>query len=103
LQHAGLFAKGKKRMITVKVRLSSALGQEIGQSKIEVSLPEKSSIMDLIHEISRLYGERVDRILLDSKRRSLKFVSFVNRSRRLTDHILNDGDEVRFLLPTGGG
>ncbi len=90
-------------MVTVKVKLSSALGQEIGQAEIEVSLPENSSIMDLVHEISRLYGGRVDKILLDSKKRSLKFVSFVNRSRRLTDQILNDGDKVRFLLPTGGG
>jgi molybdopterin converting factor small subunit len=59
--------------------------------------------MDLAHEISRLHGERVDEILFDVRRRSLKFVCFVNRSRRLTDHILDDGDEVRFLLPTGGG
>jgi molybdopterin converting factor small subunit len=106
---AGIFiirrflAKGRKIMITVKVKLNAALGQEIGQTAIEVSLPENSSIMDLAHEISRLYGERVDKILFDSKRRSLKFVSFVNRSRRLTDQILNDGDQVRFLLPTGGG
>jgi molybdopterin converting factor small subunit len=97
------FVKGRKRMITVKVKLNSALGQEIGQTEIEVSLPENSSIMDLVHEISRLFGDRVDKILFDSKRRSLKFVSFVNRSRRLTDQILNDGDQVRFLLPTGGG
>jgi molybdopterin converting factor small subunit len=97
------FAKGRKIMITVKVKLSSALGQEIGRPEIKVSLPEESSIMDLVHEISRLYGESVDKILFDSKRRSFKFVSFVNRSRRLTDQILNDGDEVRFLLPTGGG
>jgi len=90
-------------MITVKVKLSATLGQEIGVSKIEVSLPEKSSIMDLVHEISRLYGDRVDKILFDARRRSFKFVSFVNRSRRLTGEILNDGDEVRFLLPTGGG
>ena len=90
-------------MIAVKVKLSSALGQAIGLTEIEVSLPENSSIMDLVHEINRLYGGRVDKLLLDSKRRSLKFVSFVNRSRRLTDHVLNDGDEVRFLLPTGGG
>ena len=90
-------------MITVKVKLSAALGQEIGRSEIEVALPEKASIMDLVDEICRLYGDRVDKILLDAKRRSLKFVSFVNRSRRLTDQILNDGDQVRFLLPTGGG
>ena len=90
-------------MIKVKVKLSATLGQEIGRSKIEVSLPDRSSIMDLVDEISRLYGERVDKILFDTRRRSFKFVSFVNRSRRLTDEILNDGDEVRFLLPTGGG
>ena len=57
--------------------------------------------------ISELKGKLtvnvVDKILFDVKRRSLKFVSFVNRSRCLTDHILDDGDEVRFLLPTGGG
>lgn len=90
-------------MITVKVKLSATLGQEIGQPEIEVSLPDKSSIMDLVHEISRLYGQRVDKILFDTRRRSFKFVSFVNRSRRLTSEIINDGDEVRFLLPTGGG
>jgi molybdopterin converting factor small subunit len=90
-------------MIKVKVKLSATLGQEIGRREVEVSLPENSSIMDLVHEISRLYGERVDKILFDTKRRSFKFVSFVNRSRRLTGEILNDGDEVRFLLPTGGG
>ena len=90
-------------MIKVKVKLNAALGQEIGMKEIEVSLPQGSSIMELVHEISRLYGEKVDKILFDVRRRSFKFVSFVNRSRRLTDHILNDGDEVRFLLPTGGG
>ena len=87
----------------VKVRLSAALGQAIGTKEIEVSLPPGSSIVDLADEISRLYGERVDKILFDVRRRSFKFVCFVNRSRRLTDHILDDGDEVRFLLPTGGG
>ena len=90
-------------MIKIKVKLSAALGQAIGMKEIEVSLPQESSIMDLVNEISRLHGERVDKILFDVKRRSLKFVSFVNRSRCLTDHILDDGDEVRFLLPTGGG
>ena len=90
-------------MIKVKVKLNAALGQEIGMKEIEVSLPQGSSIMDLVHEISRLYGERVDKILFDTRRRSFKFVSFVNRSRRLTSEIINDGDEVRFLLPTGGG
>jgi molybdopterin converting factor small subunit len=90
-------------MVKVKVRLSAALGQAIGTKEIEVSLPPGSSIMDLAHEISRLHGERVDEILFDVRRRSFKFVCFVNRSRRLTDHILDDGDEVRFLLPTGGG
>ena len=90
-------------MIQVKVKLSAALSQAIEMKEIEVSLPQGSSIMDLVQEISRLYGEGVDKILFDVKRRSFKFVCFVNRTRRLTDHVLNDGDEVRFLLPTGGG
>lgn len=82
-------------MINIKVRLFAAFKELIGKNQIDLSLPENSSVKDVIKILEASYPE-VKNILSISK-------FAVNMEYRDVEAGLADGDEVTIIMPVSGG
>ena len=86
------------------------LKEIMGENKIEVELPQNSSLLDLIDELCSRYGEAFYSALFDdasAKRLKPGLQLLVNgRNMRYLEHFhtkLRDGDEIVFLPFAAGG
>ena len=82
-------------MIKVRVQFYSRLKEIVGESAVELSLPEKATVADLFARLQEKYPP-----LRDFEKSTLfgVGVEFVDR-----DHELNDGDTVAIMPPVQGG
>lgn len=78
-------------MIHVHVRILGALSKPQGRDELEVPMPERSRVTDLLTAL----GYRPEH---------LRFIlTAVNGTQRKHGHELEDRDEVTLVLPTSGG
>ncbi len=82
-------------MINVKVRLFAALKELIGKNQIDLSVPENSSVKDVVKTLGASYPE-VKNILSISK-------FAVNMEYQDIEKRLSNGDEVTIIMPVSGG
>ncbi|MCL4321769.1 MAG: molybdenum cofactor biosynthesis protein MoaE [Deltaproteobacteria bacterium] len=82
-------------MINVKVRLFAALKELIGKNQIDLSVPENSSVEDVVKTLGASYPE-VKNILSISK-------FAVNMEYQDIKKRLSNGDEVTIIMPVSGG
>ncbi len=96
-------------MITVNIRTSHLLAEIFGNWKFQVSLPEESTFYDLIKELTRVYGGRLNPHFFDENGETLashlmfmvngRNIRFLNKEKT----ILQNEDQVTILMPAGGG
>ena len=79
----------------VRVKLFAALREAVGQSALELDLPEGSRVEEAWSALVRSYPS------LTSRRGSLS--AAVNRSYVPFDAPLAEGDEAAFIPPVSGG
>lgn len=92
----------------IEVRLYAML-REIANKKIDkVSLPEKSSIRDLLCVMISKYGAEFEWYIYDSEKQPRSYLSYMVNGVNINglngfDTILKNGDVVSILPPVGGG
>lgn len=93
--------------LRITINVDPSLQKAVGQSRLEVSLPEKSSLADLFDHLRTTYpafGEKLDGASQATPR---AYNYFINRQairpHQLAGRQLQDGDEIHILTPVIGG
>jgi MoaD family protein len=84
-----------KQQINIKVRFFAAPREALGKSEMEMTLPEGSTVADLIEQLKQEHP------ILRAYTRFLSVA--VNKAYVGWETELHDGDEVACLPPVGGG
>ena len=96
-------------MITVKVRTILAIKKLLGKGEIELSVPEKSTLQELVTTLVNNFGDDLASLLLESETRNvLPHIRLMVNGRDIAflngmDTVLQPGDEVLILPPVSGG
>jgi molybdopterin synthase sulfur carrier subunit len=83
------------QQISIKVRFFAAPREALGKSDIEMTLPEGSTVANLIEQLKQDYP------ILRAYTRFLSVA--VNKAYVGWETELHDGDEIACLPPVGGG
>ena len=96
-------------MITIRVRTILTIAKILGKGEVELSVPEKCTLRELIVILVSRYGDDLASSLLDPKTRSVfphirlmvngRDIAFLNKM----ETVLQNGDEVLILPPVSGG
>ena len=96
-------------MITVKVRTILTIKKILGQGEIELSVPEKSTLQELVTMLVNRFGDELASVLLRPEtKNSLPYIRYMVNGRDIAflggmDTVLQPGDEVLILPPVSGG
>ena len=87
----------------VKIKFFSGIKFNIGLTEIEMELPEKITIKDLVDILILEYKEKAKKALLYKD--SYKFLLFVNmkKIKASGEYIIRDNDIIYFMSPITGG
>ena len=96
-------------MITVKVKTILTIAKIFGSSEVELSVPEGSSLRELIATLVDRWGEELASGLLETETQHVlphirlmvngRDIAFLNRM----ETVLQNGDEILILPPVSGG
>ncbi len=96
-------------MITVKVRTILTLKKILGKGEVELSVPERSTLRELLTTMVNRWGDELASRLFEPKSTSVlpyirlmvngRDIAFLNRM----ETVLQNGDEVLILPPVSGG
>jgi len=94
--------------LEVELRYYAMVRDAAGKRAETLSLPEGSTVRDLITRLVSLYGEKLRGYVYDDEERILDYLMFsVNeqdiRSLDGYETVLRDGDRVLVMPPIGGG
>ncbi len=81
----------------VSIRLFAGFREKIGAEKIEVSVPDKTTLEDFILELKTLHPEIGE--LIEKNRATIA----VNHEIVGMDQIISDSDEIALFPPVSGG
>lgn len=96
-------------MIGINVKSILDLKKILGGSDLELSVPEKATINDLLELLKNRFGNKIESQLFEPDSTvPFSYILFMVNGRdiRFLDHfetVLNDGDDVLILPPVGGG
>ena len=96
-------------MITVKVRTILTIKKILGKGEIELSLPEKSTLKDLVTTLVNRFGDELASLLLEPETRNvLPHIRLMVNGRDIAflsgmETVLQPGDDVLILPPVSGG
>ena len=96
-------------MIRVNIRTILEFTQIFGQARFEVSLPEGSTVGNLLEELSNTWGDELATRLFEPDRsKLLPHIGLMVNGRSISllqnmETVLQDGDQVLILPPVGGG
>jgi len=96
-------------MITVEVRTILTIKKILGTGEIELSVPEKSTLQELVTKLVNNFGDELASLLLESEtRKVLPHIRLMVNGRDIAflngmDTVLQPGDEVLILPPVSGG
>jgi len=96
-------------LITVKVRTILTLKKIIGKGVVELSVPERSTLEELLRTMVNIWGDELASRLRQPKSKTLlphirlmvngRDIAFLNGM----ETVLQNGDEVLILPPVSGG
>lgn len=96
-------------MITVTVRTILTIKKILGKGEVELSVPEKSTLGELLTTLVNRWGDELAIQLFEPESASVRpyirlmvngrDIAFLNR----TQTVLQNGDEVLILPPVSGG
>lgn len=95
------------RLMKVQVKFLASLYDVTKVLKTEIELPDNATVMDLIKTIDKAVSPNFSSVILDDGKLKDQYVVLING--RSIDFLhgletrLNNGDEVTFLPPAGGG
>jgi molybdopterin synthase sulfur carrier subunit len=96
-------------MITVKVRTILTIKKILGQGELELSVPEKSTLQELLAVLVNRFGDPLASLLLERETTNrLPYIRYMVNGRDIAflsgmDTVLQPGDEVLILPPVSGG
>ena len=96
-------------MIRVKVHTILGLKEIIGQREIEISIPEGSTLEELLLQMVRKWGETLSSYLFEpGSTRLLSHIRLLVNGRDIAflndmETILQEGDEILIFPPVSGG
>ena len=95
-------------MIEVEVNFLSDVRKMTDEGKTVISLPEKSSIRDLIAALVERYGVGFYDFLLSRENRLQQYVVILVNGRGISilnglDTMIHDGDSISMMPAVGGG
>jgi molybdopterin synthase sulfur carrier subunit len=96
-------------LITVKIRTILTLKKILGKGEVEITVPDRSTLGDLLKIMANRWGYELASHLFESKSTSVlpsirlmvngRDIAFLNRM----ETVLQNGDEVLILPPISGG
>jgi len=96
-------------LISVKVQTILDIKRILGKREVELLVPEKSTVEDLLRNMVERWGDELSSRLFEPGTRRLfshiqimvngRAIGFLNRM----ETVLQDGDEVLLLPPAAGG
>jgi len=96
-------------MITVKVRTILTIKKILGKGEIDLSVPEKSTLQELVTMLVSRFGAELASLLLKPEtRNSRPYIRYMVNGRDIAflngmETTLQSGDEVLILPPVSGG
>lgn len=81
--------------MNIRIRLSAGLAQYAGTTRLTVQVPDDATVADVLAELQHTHSDLASR--LDSA------VPIVAGRHVSQTEVLEDGQEVAFLLPVAGG
>ncbi|MFO8017843.1 MAG: MoaD/ThiS family protein [Promethearchaeia archaeon] len=95
-------------MRTVKIKFLSLLKDLIGSEEIELSIPENSTIKELLEELNSQYGEKFKDILYEKPNKLNKgiLIGLNGKNIRDIDNLdtkIEAEDEITFMPAIAGG
>jgi MoaD family protein len=94
--------------IRVDVRFFATVRALTNEYHVAVSLPEKSSVLDLLHALVGRYSDEFSDYIFEDDDRLNKYVVIIKNGRGVgildgPGTLLNDGDSVSIMPAVGGG
>jgi molybdopterin synthase sulfur carrier subunit len=96
-------------LITVKIRTILDFKRILGKREVEISIPEKSTLQELLLKMVDTWGDELGSRLFEPNSRiplshirlmvNGQDIAFLNR----LETVLKEGDEILILPPVGGG
>lgn len=96
-------------MITVRVRTILTIAKILGKGEVELSVPERCTLSELIATLVNRWGDDLASSLLEPKTQSvLPYIRLIINGRDIAflnkmETVLQNGDEVLILPPVSGG
>jgi molybdopterin synthase sulfur carrier subunit len=96
-------------MITVKVRTILALKKILGKGEVELSVPEGTTLRELLTMLVDRYGDELASRLFEPKTKEvLPYIRLMVNGRDIAfldrmETVLQGGDDVLILPPVSGG
>lgn len=95
-------------MMSIKIKFLSLLTDLVESEEIELSLPKKSSIKELLEKLKSQYGEKFTNILYEKpdKLNSRILIGLNGKNIRDIDNLdtqIEENDEITFLPAIAGG
>ena len=94
--------------IQIQVRTILTLKKILGKGEIEMTIPSRSNLKDVLESMVKTYGEELKSNLFNSDGNILlhirlmingQDIAFLNKMKT----VLEDGDEILILPPVAGG
>jgi len=107
-------AEHTNETLPVEIRFYGMTRDLVGESHVEMRLPQDSTVADLLHALAEKYGERFWQRVMDSPGRLSRFVELIVNGRQVDRNALDTplagGDprraavvNVLVLPPSAGG
>jgi len=89
----------------VKIKPWGVFQELMGERELEVDIPERSKLRDLLEELAKRYGPRFEGELFQPGKREVKpyIKVLLNGHGAELKAMLNEGDIVAIFPPVGGG
>jgi len=89
----------------VKVRPWGVFQELMGERELEVEIPERAKLIDLLEELTKHYGPKFGEELFQSNKRDVKpyIKVLLNGHGAELKARLSEGDVVAIFPPVGGG
>ena len=87
----------------IRVQLFSHLRSAIGESTLDLELPEGATPSMIIEHLQPMLSAELENVMIDKERGGHRLIFAVNGCRRGPHTVLHDRDVVALLPPLGGG
>ncbi len=90
-------------MINVTIKFYSYIKFETGLDTIQISLPENTTLQNLLEELEKKYGDSLMKYLIHQGKKKPIALFIIENQMCEISHLLHDGDVIKAMPTIAGG